>query len=271
MQNSASPKLRMVCCPSFVNPWHMVARPSRATTVSINHLRREHGAKGSIDMLDTYIGLHHAKPDVIGPHHVTELGLMVGFAGSESTSSALGALTYLVISHRKVYNKLVAEVRDPANFPLGTTTISYAAASKLPYFDACVKEMFRLHPPGGAIMERVVPPGGAHIAGHDIPAGTIVGCNARPVQRDPKVFGPDPDAFRPERWLSGEDASDAEKQKVNEMWAAMLHFGAGKHTCMGKNISLLEIYKIAVALFREFEVSIQPSLFLPNTLLYLVD
>ena len=205
------------------------------------------------DILDTYIGLHHAKPDIIKANHVTELGLMVGFAGSESTSSALGALTYLIISHPDVYRKVVAEVTNPSNFPDNVSTaISSSVASKLPYFDACVKEMFRLCPPAGGIMERVVPPGGARIAGYDVPGGTVVGCNAHPVQRDPVLYGPDPNAYRPERWLS---TNDVEKKKVSDMWAAMLHFGAGSHTCMGKNISLLEIYKIGVTLFREFEVS----------------
>lgn len=206
------------------------------------------------DMLDTYMAIHQANPNVIKAHHVTELGLTVGFAGSESTGSALSALMYLIITHRDVYDKLVAEVCDPANFPDGTSSISYASSSKLPYFDACVKESFRLHPAGGAIMERVVPPGGARIGGYEVPGGTIVGCNPYPVQRDPELFGPDPDAFRPERWLPGEDAGSADKQKVKDMWAAMLHFGGGAHTCMGKYVSLLEIYKISVSLIREFEV-----------------
>ena len=217
------------------------------------------------DMLDTYVSLHHAKPDVITPHHVTELGLMVGFAGSESTSSALGALFYHILSDPGTYKKVTAEVCDPAIFP-DPTTIPYTAASKLPYFDACVKEMFRIHPPAGFIMERVVPPGGTRIAGYDIPAGTIVGCSARPVQRDPKLFGPDPDAFRPERWLLAGEASEADKERAHEMWAAMMHFGAGMHNCMGKNISIMEIYKIGVKLLRDFEVSTPLSTVLPHAM-----
>jgi cytochrome P450 len=209
------------------------------------------------DLLDTYMAIHHANPQVIKEHHVTELGLTVGFAGSESTGSALSALIYMVITHREIYKKLVLEVCDPAHFPDATAHVSYAVASKLPYFDACVKESFRLHPPGGAIMERVVPPGGARIGGYNVPGGTIVGCNPRPVQRDPELFGPDPDTFRPERWLVSDNPDSADKRKVHDMWAAMLHFGGGVHTCMGKHISLLEIYKIGVTLFRQFDVRIR--------------
>lgn len=218
------------------------------------------------DMLDTYMAIHHANPKIIKEHHVTELGLTVGFAGSESTGSALSALIYVVITNREVYNKLIAEVCDPTNFPDDAPAVSYATSSKLPYFDACVKESFRLHPPGGAIMERVVPLGGASIGGYQVPGGTIVGCNPRPVQRDSELFGPDPDAFRPERWLTGENADNASKQKVKDMWAAMLHFGGGAHTCMGKHISLLEIYKIGVTLFQQFEVFISLHLFLYSQL-----
>jgi cytochrome P450 len=217
------------------------------------------------DMLDTYMAIHHDNPNVIKAHHVTELGLTVGFAGSESTGSALSALIYLVITHRDVYERLITEVCNPDNFPDATSPVSYATCSKLPYFDACVKESFRLHPPGGAIMERVVPPGGARIGGYEVPGGTIVGCNPRPVQRDPELFSPNPDGFCPERWLPGEDS--ASKQKVKDMWAAMLHFGGGAHTCMGKHISLLEIYKIGVTLLREFEVIILKS---PSHLSYII-
>ncbi|KAF7542144.1 hypothetical protein G7054_g173 [Neopestalotiopsis clavispora] len=34
----------------------------------------------------------------------------------------------------------------------------------------------------------------------------------------------------------------------------MFHFGMGSRTCLGKNISLLEIYKLVPSLLRRFEL-----------------
>jgi cytochrome P450 len=38
------------------------------------------------------------------------------------------------------------------------------------------------------------------------------------------------------------------------MNAAMLQFGSGARTCIGKNISLLEMYKLVPAFLRRFDV-----------------
>lgn len=86
------------------------------------------------------------------------------------------------------------------------------------------------------------------ILGHQIPGGTIVGCNPWVVHRHPEVFGADPDTFRPERWIQ------AKPDQLREMKASMLQFGAGARTCIGKNISLLEIYKLVPTFLRNFEV-----------------
>lgn len=92
-----------------------------------------------------------------------------------------------------------------------------------------------LHPAPGLILERVVPADGMEILGHFIPGDTIVGCNAWVLHRRPEIFGKDVDAFRPERWL------EANASQLSQMKATMFQFGAGARTCIGKNISLLEM------------------------------
>lgn len=143
--------------------------------------------------------------------------------------------------------------------------VSWAEAQQLPYLDAVVKEAFRVHPAAGLPLERVVPAGGAAIAGHFIPGGTIVGVSAWVLHQNPIIFGADAAYFRPERWLSSsgsgadsesesESESKGEAERIAAMNAAMFHFGSGSRTCIGKNISLLEIYKVVPSLLRGFEV-----------------
>lgn len=133
--------------------------------------------------------------------------------------------------------------------------MSWAEAQQLPYLDAVVKEAFRIHPAAGLPLERVVPAGGATIAGHFVLGGTIVGCSAWVLHRNPSIFGADSAHFRPERWL--ESGGEGGAERIKEMNAAMFHFGSGSRTCIGKNISLLEIYKVVPSLLRGFEVSFE--------------
>ena len=58
-----------------------------------------------------------------------------------------------------------------------------------------------------------------------------IGMNAMVVQFDREIFGQDADQFRPESWLVGD-------QKYRATERAMLVFGAGTRTCIGKHVSL---------------------------------
>lgn len=77
--------------------------------------------------------------------------------------------------------------------------------------DAVIHETLRIHANTGLILERVVPSGGALVDGYHLPTGTIVGVNAWVIHRNTEIFGPDVDAFKPERWL------EVEKEKNLEM------------------------------------------------------
>jgi cytochrome P450 len=55
--------------------------------------------------------------------------------------------------------------------------------------------------------------------------------------------------FRPERWL------DADIENAREMDRMLSHFGsADNHTCVGKNIALLEMYKFVPTMIRHSKV-----------------
>ena len=107
-----------------------------------------------------------------------------------------------------------------------------------------------MHPASAVLLERVVPAAGANIGGEQISGGTVVGVSSWTVHRNKAVFGDDAKAFRPERWL------EASEEQVRLMEKSMLHFGAGNHLCLGKNISAREIYKVVPSLLRTFKVSL---------------
>ncbi|RYP59434.1 hypothetical protein DL771_010899 [Monosporascus sp. 5C6A] len=218
--------------------------------------------KGSRDLLSKFLAAKEARPDFMTDTLVQTMAVSMAFAGSETTAISLAAVFYYVLRDARVLARLRAEIdgaaRRGAFSDRSTGLVTWTESQRLPYLDACVKEAFRMHPAAGLPLERIVPsPAGAEIAGHRIPGGTIVGCSAWVIHRRPEIWGPDADVYRPERWLVEEDddAARAERERrVREMNGHMFQFGMGSRTCIGKNISLLEIYKLVPSLLRRFEI-----------------
>jgi cytochrome P450 len=175
-------------------------------------------------------------------------------AGSDTTSISLSAAFYFLLKNRSSYQRLMEELENALNSGrIGSGNgglITWAESQTLAYLDAVIQETFRLHPAVGLCLERVVPKGGCIICGKYIRGGIIVGCNAWVLHRQPEVFGTDANIFRPERWL------DASAERLSTMKATMLHFGSGARSCIGKNIALLEIYKLLPTFLLRFEVRV---------------
>ncbi|KAI1374267.1 cytochrome P450 [Hypoxylon crocopeplum] len=171
-------------------------------------------------------------------------------AGSDTTAIFLRTMFHQLLTHPSTLAKLRAELDEAAAQGNLSTTATWKESIALPYLNACFKEAGRIHPPFGLHLERVVPPGGLSVCGKTLPAGTIVGMNAWVVHRDPDVFGPDADAWRPERWIEGDEA------RIKKMDASLLTFGAGHRTCLGKHISYLEIFKLVPTLLQAYDIEL---------------
>ncbi|KAK5266971.1 hypothetical protein LTR99_006071 [Exophiala xenobiotica] len=172
------------------------------------------------------------------------------FAGSDTTAISLRAMFYYLCKNPHTYKKLVDEILDFDARGELSEYITYGEAQRMPYFQACVREALRMHPAVGQLLERIVPVEGATVSGHYLPGGTIVGMNPWVAARDKNVYGADVDLFRPERWI------EADEKTVKLMDRNWLAFGAGARTCMGKNISLMEMSKLVPQLLRRYHVEL---------------
>ncbi|KAG6359545.1 hypothetical protein INS49_013066 [Diaporthe citri] len=171
-------------------------------------------------------------------------------AGSDTTAIFLRTMFHQLLTHPESLARLRAELDSAAARGALSETTTWRESQALPYLSACFKEAGRVHPPFGLHLERVVPAGGLDVCGTALPAGTIVGMNAWVVHRDPEIFGPDADAWRPERWLEGDEA------RIKKMDAALMTFGAGHRVCLGKHISYLEIYKLVPTLLQAYDIEL---------------
>ncbi|KAL2856972.1 cytochrome P450 [Aspergillus pseudodeflectus] len=226
---------------------------SRASLKRDGELEKS-GLETGKDMLSRWMAIHYADPGKMSTRDViVHLSTNV-FAGSDTTAIALRAIIYFLLRHPRILDKVVAEIDEADRRGSLTIPISYRESiAHLPYLGAVIKEAMRLHPSVGLILERHVPKGGITVCGKHIPAGTTVGINAWVLHHNPTVF-PDPEAFVPERWL------ESSPEKLKEMEQSFFVFGAGSRTCVGKNISLIEMHKIIPQLLREFRIQLHQPL-----------
>jgi cytochrome P450 len=222
---------------------------SAVKDVSLVESQIPHG----VDLLSKFTQAQHEHPEFMTDDLVLTSCLSMVLAGSETTAISLSSVFYHLLKNPQVYDNLMKELDSAVQEGIISDTtdeiVTWKGSQSLRYLDAVVQESFRLHPAAGLMLERVVPSPGLHILGHYVSGGTIVGCNAWVLHRRPEIFGQDVNTFRPERWL------EASKDELKEMKATMFQFGAGARTCIGKNISLLEIYKLVPSFLRKFEVS----------------
>ncbi|KAM0697897.1 hypothetical protein Q7P36_002751 [Cladosporium allicinum] len=169
-------------------------------------------------------------------------------AGSDTTAISLRACFYYLIKTPRVMNRLRQQLEQQQRDGLISDPITLEESLQIPYLQAIMKEATRLHPGVGFPLERYVPPEGATLCGFPLAAGTNVSMMAPVVQIDPDVFGKDSQAFRPERWLE----SGPEQLKLMER--SMLVFGHGARTCIGKNISIMEMGKFIPQILQTFDI-----------------
>lgn len=159
-------------------------------------------------------------------------------AASDTTAAFFCGFVRYVVQTPGVYEKLVAEIDDFDRRGLLNQPVPlFEQVKQMPYFKACHLEVTRFYPSTPMIIPRYVSEGGMDLYGVHAPAGAEIGANPYVIQRDKKMFGEDADVFRPERWLEDE-------ARAVHMEKHILTWGYGTRICLGKNIALMETYKL---------------------------
>ena len=216
---------------------------------------RDAGREGPPDIMTKILLVHEADPEKMTKIDLITMCLSNIGAGSDTTAITLSSILYHLLKHPQTYKRLQDEIDTAAKEGKVSDPLTFKEAQELPYLQAVMKEALRMHSATGLPMARTVPTGGTTIANTFIPAGSTVGINAWVAHRNTSVWGSDADTWRPERWLEFEAAGrGAEVEKY------MLAFGLGSRTCIGKNISLLEMSKLIPQLVRRFEFELEEGL-----------
>ncbi|GAP91299.1 putative cytochrome P450 oxidoreductase [Rosellinia necatrix] len=172
---------------------------------------------------------------------VSEVGAIIN-AGSDTTAMALTQNLHLLIKHPRHLEALRNEldsVLEPED-----VVAPYDKVKDLPYLRACIDEGLRLMPPTAAGLPRRTPPQGAQIMGEWIAGNTSVNMTIYASHRDESLF-PDPESFKPERWLDPESRSKAQ--------SGFIPFSAGARSCLGRNITYLEQTMVLASLVHRYD------------------
>ncbi|KAJ7444619.1 cytochrome P450 oxidoreductase [Mycena galericulata] len=162
------------------------------------------------------------------------------------------AMLRFVIGDPRIYVKVQEEIDSAVQSGTITFPLSYSDACNLDYFQACLRETLRLHPPVPWTLSRSVGAGGTTICGHFFSEGTEVSMSPFVLHRRPEAYGDDAAVFRPERWIE----ADADHRK--DMEQTNLAFGSGPRVCIGKTIGMMEISKVMPLLFWKYSIEFTP-------------
>jgi len=161
-------------------------------------------------------------------------------AAVETTTSALMNFVFLMITHPDVQRKAQEELDKV----IGRNRLpNLDDRESLPYVSALIKEVLRFYP--------VAPLGVPHrlIAddvynGMYLPKGSIVSPNIWAMSRDERDYAPDPEVFRPERYL-----------EANLRDPSQYVFGFGRRICPGRYLANNTLFIAISAILQLFSVA----------------
>ncbi len=165
-------------------------------------------------------------------------------AGEDTTAGTLAWTLHLLSTNRDAQEAARAE----AAAALGDSVAleDFESARALPFLDAVLMEALRLKPVApllglGANVD-------TEVLGVRIPRGTRIVVLTRKPGMDSTRF-PDPEAFRPERWIdgSGHAADGGARRQV-------IPFGAGPRFCPGRYLAMLEARMALATTLAAFDV-----------------
>ncbi|KAL4389480.1 hypothetical protein S83_006719 [Arachis hypogaea] len=171
-------------------------------------------------------------------------------AGRDTISASLCWFFWLVSTHPNVETKILVEIRS--NFKTNEENWLISGVEdldKLVYLHGAICEAMRLFPPVPfehkcAIKSDILP------SGDRVDANTIVYYSIYSMGRMEQIWGKDCLEFKPERWISEKGIN------IQVPSYKFMAFNGGPRSCLGKNISFIQLKIIAIALLWNFHFQV---------------
>lgn len=168
----------------------------------------------------------------------------------EAPSRAAGWILLHLARYPEAADRVAAEA---ALLPADPAATTGEHLESLRYTRALVREVLRLHPPSWLLTRQARHR--TELAGYGIGAGSTVLVCPYTAHRDAREH-PDPDRFRPERWL---DDAGSDEPGASANPGAFLSFGTGPHGCEGAALAMETLTLLTAGTARRHRLSEPPG------------
>lgn len=204
--------------------------------------RRAEGTAVKRDLLAMLLQAQDEDGSVMTDLQLRDEAITLFAAGHETTALVLSYTFMLLSQHPDCAANLAAEL----SAVLGGRVPTLADQTALRYTEAVVLESMRLYPPVWALGREACRD--TELGGYAIPKGTQVWMSQWVVHRDPAYF-PEPEAFRPERWLDGL------QRRLPRF--AYFPFGGGPRVCIGNAFAMTEAILLLACIAGRFRMHVK--------------
>ncbi|KAG2003385.1 cytochrome p450 [Coprinopsis cinerea AmutBmut pab1-1] len=187
------------------------------------------------------------------------------FAAMDTTSNTTARLIHTLASNPTIQSQLRSELLN-AKANVDGRDLTYEELDQLPLLDAVCRETLRLYPVAPYMVRYTNKPAvlplstpltlrdGTTTTTITIPAKTDILVGILACNRNPDLWGPDANEWKPERWLKGlpQEVMDA---KVPGIYSHLMTFIGGGRACIGFKFAILELKVILTTLLEAFEFS----------------
>ncbi|XVE92135.1 hypothetical protein REPUB_Repub01dG0071000 [Reevesia pubescens] len=213
---------------------HKLSGKVRSIVGQIVKERRKKGGNqvnGGNDFLSALLAL--PKEDQLSDSDMVAVLWEMIFRGTDTVAILLEWIMARMVLHQDIQAKVQQEI----DACLGHRRCGHVQDSdlpNLPYLQAVVKEVLRMHPPGPLLSWARLATHDVHVGKSFVPAGTTAMVNMWAITHDPSIWK-DPWTFRPERFVEEEDVS------IMGSDLRLAPFGSGRRVCPGKALGLVTV------------------------------
>ncbi|KAH8796033.1 benzoate 4-monooxygenase cytochrome P450 [Hyaloscypha sp. PMI_1271] len=168
-------------------------------------------------------------------------------AGSQTIVTVLSGIVNFLVKPPEKLAILTNEVRNIRN----QSEITQVALKDLEYLNGVTKEGLRICMPAAGGLNRLIPPAGGIVLGHQLPGNIHVNVQPLSIHLSPIYFH-DPTAFIPEWWFSAA-VEDPTSPYHSGRRNAVLPFSTGPRSCPGKALAWAEIRLLLARLVCNFD------------------
>jgi cytochrome P450 len=211
------------------SPWgRFLARRNRVDALLYDEIerRRAAGQNGRGDILTLLLSARDEDDNPLTDRELRDELITLLLAGHETTATSIGWAFERLLRTPRALGRLTAEVK---------------AGESDEYLEAVIKEILRVRPVVTEVFRAPAEP--VELGGYLFEPGMQLAASIFLVQYDPELYPPDPEAFRPERFLEGAPEPYT--------WVP---FGGGVRRCLGAAFAQLEMKVVIAAILRRAQL-----------------